>query len=82
MSYDKLTKAELISTLETLEKDYLTVLEQVEVFKAQSVTGYVETFKKEAVLLGQDLVKLARFVYNSGFAAKEALTTTWSTFSN
>ena len=73
MGYSSLTKVELISVLEGMEKDYLEALEQVETYKAQSVSGYVETFKKEAVLLWEDLTKLGHLIYDLGVSTRQQL---------
>lgn len=79
MRYSSLTKAELVSVIEVMEKDYLDALELVETYKAKSVDGYVEAFKKEAVLFWEDLNKLGHFIYDLGVSAQQQLSTVLKT---
>ena len=57
MTYARLTKAQLIERIQTLEQS--------------SLDKKVEQVKKELVLLGQDIVKLIKWTYEAGAKARK-----------
>ena len=74
-SLDKYTKAQLIQMLHEYEDAALSLLEENEKLKDQTIQQVVATVKKEAVLLWEDLVKLGKFVYDLGQQAQQQLST-------
>lgn len=58
-NYQRMTKAELLVEVTQLH--------------ANSLEGKVESFLKETKLLAEDLVKLARFVYDAGVRTRKAV---------
>ena len=63
MNYQKVTKAELVEYCQALE-DQLE--EAVKFSKRNSFDAKLESFRNEAVLLGQDILKVVGYVYNLG----------------
>ena len=63
MDFSKVTKRELAQYCTDLEDELDKAVRKIEELRAD--TGF-ETFKREAVLLGQDVLKLVGYVYSLG----------------
>ena len=63
MDFNKLTKPQLVQYCIDLEDQLDEAVKEIEVTRAST---NLEVFKKEAVLLGQDILNLVGFVYNLG----------------
>ena len=63
MDFNKLTKAQLVQYCLDLEDQLDLAVKEREAAEANT---NLEVFKKEAILLGQDILKLVGFVYNLG----------------
>ena len=70
MNYSQLTKAQLVQYAQDLEEQ---LDEAVKIIETQSLGAKFEIFKREASLLGQDVVKLVRFAYESGVAVRRQI---------
>jgi predicted ATP-dependent Lon-type protease len=75
--YAKLTKSELLLVIDQLESEAQELSDfyeaQIASSQLQTVPQLWENFVKEAKLLGEDLIKFARFVYDAGVKAKQSL---------
>jgi hypothetical protein len=75
--YAKLTKSELLLVIDQLEAETQELSDYYEAQLAssrlQTVPQLWENFVKEAKLLGEDLLKVGRFVYDAGVKAKQSL---------